>query len=147
MKIIFLVEAIHLVMTMNKFKIGDEVDFVNDYGVVFRDKIISKVYKDDYGETRYITKDSDTPWFGSKEKNFYFSGEYTPECLDIKLNNGEIAKFTRFSDWEDKIFIIGKDENSFTAILVNNMMHSSEGDFEEAGFKLLNEFQPVGVSL
>jgi hypothetical protein len=26
-------------------------------------------------------------------------------------------------------------------------MHSSEGDFEEAGFKLLNEFQPVGVSL
>jgi hypothetical protein len=130
-----------------KFKIGDKVDFVNDYGIVFPDREISGVEIGNFGETRYFTKESDTPWYSSDEKHFHHIGKYVPECLDIKLNNGEIAKFTRFSDWGDKIFTIGKDEKSFAAILANNIMHSSEGDFEEAGFKLLNEFQPVGVSL
>lgn len=84
-------------MSVPKFEIGDKVDFVNDYGVVFKGKTITDIEVQD-GAFRYQVEPNDTPWFLKYEKNLHKAGTYEEPNLDIKLNNGSVARFCHFSD-------------------------------------------------
>jgi len=126
-----------------KFKPGDKVDFVNDNGVIFRDKIIEKVEINHNGEIGYITKNSETPWFASPEKNFYPAGEYKEENKDLILENGLVAKFVAngFLSGE-KIFEINDGGLVYKVILTDGNLYSISSDTEEAQNLLIDDFQP-----
>ncbi len=51
-----------------KFKVGDRVNFVNDYGIKFPNKIVRKIELIN-NEPRYHIEPTDTPWFPSYERN------------------------------------------------------------------------------
>jgi hypothetical protein len=55
-----------------KFKIGDKVTYVNDYGVTFPNRTIVGIdYWDGYPEPRYFMEPSgNPPHYASKESNF-----------------------------------------------------------------------------
>lgn len=52
-----------------KFKIGDEVVFTNDYGVVFYGKKIKSLDPQQDGSFRYFYEPTDAPWFSVRESN------------------------------------------------------------------------------
>lgn len=58
-----------------KFKVGDKVDFINDYGVVFEDRIIIGIDTTSQMATkypempRYHIEPTDCPWYSKEEKN------------------------------------------------------------------------------
>ena len=62
-------------MSKAKYKIGDKVDFINDYGVVFENKTIAGIdttswIAKKYPEMpRYHLEPTDSPWFSNEEKN------------------------------------------------------------------------------
>jgi hypothetical protein len=62
-------------MKTPKFKVGDKVDFINDYGVEFPDRTIVGIeYWDGYDEPRYFMHPSGNPeHYSSKESNFRLS--------------------------------------------------------------------------
>lgn len=51
-------------------KIGDEVIFVNSYGVCFGKDIIKKTEDISYGTLGIITENTDTPWYASDISHF-----------------------------------------------------------------------------
>ena len=57
--------------TKPKFKIGQKVVFINDYGVNWGEKIITKYEWDEVRGHTYQYEGTDTPWFYSSERNFY----------------------------------------------------------------------------
>lgn len=140
-----------------KFKIGDKVDFVNDYGVIFKDRIIKEIHynfwENYYGNSknvseeqkndiRYVFENDDTPWFPHKETNLHLAGTYQAPNLDIELNNGLIAKFSHTTYWGENVYIIETSNKSFNVVLLKGKIHSFHADFEEAGFLIKKEFQP-----
>ncbi len=127
----------------SKFNIGDKVDYVNDFGVVFKGRMITKVHNKE-SEFEYSITPDDAPWVLTPEKNLHITGTYNTESFDIKLNNGNIAKFSHYDDWYNKVFKIIDDDVPFNAVLLENrnILYSITGDFEEAGFPLLDKFQP-----
>lgn len=66
-----------------KFKIGDKVDFTNDYGVKFPNLTITGIdYWEGYAEPRYFFEPSGNPaHYASKEVNF----KLTPIVKDSPL--------------------------------------------------------------
>ncbi|MDJ1632287.1 hypothetical protein [Rhizobium rhizogenes] len=61
-------------MTEAKFKIGDKVNFTNDYGVRFEGKTI--IGSEDWGNgPRYFLEPTDTPWFSFNEANLSLVSE------------------------------------------------------------------------
>lgn len=57
-------------MSRHKFKLGDRVEMVNDYGVSFPGKIIVSVETTTYGPA-YKIKPTDSPWFAVPERNLF----------------------------------------------------------------------------
>lgn len=127
-------------MKKNKFNVGDKVDFVNDYGVIFKDKTITEVNFID-GVYRYQVEPNDTPWFLKYEKNLHLAGTYDENSLDLELNNGMIAKFAYCDDNANKIYKFEHEGLPMTAILIDGSLHSIS-DFEEPIGSLKDEFQP-----
>ena len=127
---------------MAKFKVGDKVDFVNDFGVVFPDRVITGVDTSE-GKARYSIEPDECPWVLSKEKNLWFAGTYDPAVMNLKLNCGAVAKFVGCSDWGDKRFEIEEGGQTFQAVLLNNVLYSISS-YEEPNAPLKNKFQPVG---
>ncbi len=58
---------------MNKYNIGDEVIFINDFGIDFGKRRITSVDKVSYSGSGYGYKitPTDTPWFAIKEENLF----------------------------------------------------------------------------
>ncbi len=127
-----------------KFKVGDKVDFVNDYGVVFKDKTITEVESSDYG-FKYQFEPTDTPWHLSYEKNFHLANTYIAPNTDLILNNGICAKFLRFTDGfsgeSQKIFSIQTNKHNFNCVLVGDTLYSISSIFEEPIEALETQFQ------
>ena len=66
-----------------KFKVGDKVDFTNDYGVFFPNKTITGIeYWDSSPEPRYYYEPSDSPWFASRESHFALTPEPTARVVE-----------------------------------------------------------------
>jgi hypothetical protein len=128
----------------NKFNIGDKVDFVNDYGVIFKDKVITDV-KLINGEFRYQIEPNDTPWFLIYEKNLYLAGTYKEPNINIELNNGTIAKFLGYDDWNNKVYCIVIGNKSFNAVLLHEKTLYSISDYEEPS-PLKYQLQPRKAS-
>lgn len=130
----------------SKFKIGDKVDFVNDYGVIFRNRIITDIEVID-NRYRYQVVPNDTPWFLKYEKNLYLEGTYQEPNLDLELNNGDIAKFRRYTDGFSgeayKIYTITNDTKSFDCALLDGKLYSISVVFEEPICPLDEQFQPI----
>lgn len=126
-----------------RYEVGDQVDFVNDYGVIFRDKVITGIDERD-DEIRYFYAPTDAPWFSVPEKNFHPAGEYEPESFNLKLNNGASAKFIRHDDWGNKLYEIANGEQTVLACLLEgNTLYSVTHDYEEPIAPLHKDMQPA----
>ena len=71
-------------MIKAKYKVGDNVDFVNDYGVVFEDKTIIEVdtiskTAIEHNEPLYYIAPVDSHWMYKKERNLRYSEVPTKE--------------------------------------------------------------------
>ncbi|UOF81260.1 hypothetical protein [Caudoviricetes sp.] len=68
-------DPFYSVIRKPKFEVGQIVDFVNDYGVVFPNrrvlKVVHPILNDCLikGEPCYELEGSDCPWFPSRERN------------------------------------------------------------------------------
>ena len=59
-------------VNLPKYKVGDSVTFINDYGVVFTNlKVIGTERWDGYDEYRYFVEPSSSPWFSHKESSLF----------------------------------------------------------------------------
>lgn len=125
----------------NKFNIGDKVDFVNDYGVIFKDHTITNFTLYEFGGYLYDTDKNNTSWFWKREKNLHLAGTYIEPVLDLELNNGLVAKFSHFDDWDNKVFTIELEPNSVNVVLVDGVLHSIS-DYDEPLGILKKEHQP-----
>lgn len=54
-----------------KFKIGQKVVFVNDYGVNFGEKTVSDYEWDDIRGHTYQYEPNETPWYKTNERNLF----------------------------------------------------------------------------
>ncbi|MCT7591523.1 MULTISPECIES: hypothetical protein [Arcobacteraceae] len=125
----------------NQFIIGDKVDFVNDYGVIFKDHTITNFTLYEFGGYLYDTDKNDTSWCWKKEKNLHLTGTYVEPNLDLELNNGSFAKFSHFDYWDNKVFIIKTEWNSFNAVFIDGVLHSIS-DHDEPIEPIHNKYQP-----
>jgi len=127
-------------MTTSKFKVGEQVDFLNPHNVLFKEHTIKNIEKDEKGETRYFL-DTSCYWISKPESCLFYPGTYAPPSpQEIVLNNGEIAKFSHYSDWGEKVFIM-KIVIERAAVLVDRVFYSLS-DYDEASFPLPEIFQP-----
>lgn len=123
----------------NKFNIGDRVDFVNDYGVVFKDYTITNFALYEFGGYIYDTDKNDTPWCWKLEKNLHLAGTYKKESMDLNLNNGTIAKYETVDFWGNKVYKI--DRLLRTAVMVDGRLHTVNSE-DEPIQPLSDEWQP-----
>lgn len=54
-----------------KFLVGQKVIFINDYGVNWGERTITKHQWDDIRENIYQINNTDTPWFMLSERNLF----------------------------------------------------------------------------
>lgn len=125
----------------NKFNIGDKVDFVNDYGAIFKGHTITNFTLYEFGGYLYDTDKNDTSWCWKREKNLHISGTYVIPNPDLVLNNGLIAKFSHFDDWDNRVFTIELESNSVNVVLVDGLLHTIS-DYDEPLGVLKKEYQP-----
>ncbi len=91
-----------------KYKAGDEVTFINDYGVVFTNRKIIGVEKwEGCDEFRYFVEPSDSPWYSHKETSLH--GADTDPIIDVVV--GHKIRHTMgwneaITDWLDH-FVVG----------------------------------------
>lgn len=76
-----------------------------------------------------------------KEKNLHLAGTYIEPVLDLELNNGLVAKFSHFDDWDNKVFTIELEPNSVNVVLVDGALHSIS-DCDEPIEPLIEKYQP-----
>ena len=128
-------------MLQPKFKVGDEVDFVNDFGIVFNNKkIIGINYDFSPGDITYNIKPTETPWYPAEEKNLYSKGTYQKPNLDEELLNGKIAKFLHYDDNCQKVFEVGEDVWKINVVLIDGILYSISTFGEPLG-KIDEEYQ------
>ena len=128
---------------MKKFKIGDKVDYVNNYGVLFENKTIVDIDESGKWGDMYYYEPSDTPWMHVYAKNLHIPGTYISPSRDLELQNGTTAKFLHYDDWDRKIFLIATGEKTIKAVdLDEDSLYSIRGDFGEPCCPLKEEFQP-----
>ena len=130
----------------NKFNIGDKVDFINDYGVVFSEQTITNFTLYEFGGYLYDTDKNCTSWCWYKEKNLKPINTYKIKNFDMELNNGLIAKFLHFSYWDNRMYIIENNQRIFNAVLVDSVLYSVTDD-DEPIEPLNNEYQAKNKDL
>lgn len=130
----------------NKFNIGDKVDFINDYGVVFSEQTITNFTLYEFGGYLYDTDKNCTSWCWYKEKNLKPINTYEIQNFDMELNNGLIAKFLHFSYWDNRMYIIENNQRIFNAVLVDSVLYSVTDD-DEPIEPLNNEYQAKNKDL
>lgn len=101
----------------NKYKIGDKVDFVNEFGVIFKDKTITGIDTKEE-DPRYFIEPCDNPWLSKKEKFLHYKDTYAIKNHDLELNNGSIAMFSHYDFWHNKIYKIKDENRTFDAVLI-----------------------------
>jgi hypothetical protein len=100
-----------------KYKAGDVVTFINDYGVVFTGfKIIGIEKWEGCDEFRYFVEPSDTPWYSHKESLLY--GVDADPIVDVVA--GHEIRHTMgwnevITDWLDH-FVVGNSLAIFREI-------------------------------
>ena len=89
---------------MKKLNIGDEVDYVNDFGVLFKGHRVIELDTSADEESYFIN--TDCHWVSKKRKNLYSPGTYKRESRDIKLRNGIVAIFDSSTFFGEPIYKI-----------------------------------------
>lgn len=118
-----------------KYKVGDELTYINDYCVNWGLRTITDMVQDQWGWSYYISP-TDTPWCPVREKNLYVPG--TEPTFDLELNNGMTAKLVE-TDWNgNRYYNIG----GRIAVLTDGFLYTTVGDFAEACCRLDEQFQP-----
>lgn len=124
-------------MNAPKFKVGDKVDYVNEFGVLFPNHTVISIDDDtENGEIKYFIDTS-----CKKEKNLYKPGTYEPENFDLLLRNGKTAKFLCHDFWCNKVYLIPDDGKELEAVLVDGSLYT-RNSYEEPCCKFDNDLQP-----
>jgi len=126
-----------------KFKVGDSVDFVNDYGVVFEGLNITEVKIARKGYEYRVTP-AEFSWTFKREENLHPAGTYVKKCKDLSLKNGMSAEYTHVDSQGNSVYKIQVNEDiARVVVLLDGMLYTCEGDWEEPGFPLEESFQPL----
>ena len=85
----------HLGLTKHKYKIGDKVIFVNDFGVCWGVKTITGL-DERSGRPTYHYEPTDTPWFSTNEENLILASR-----SDLRASQEELQVKYGFmpTDW------------------------------------------------
>jgi len=126
-------------------KVGDTVWWRNDYGLVFKNKIIGFNYEDEYNEDEYnkqykcfVHLDTDAYWFPKNHK--HLSKEPLEEISqDIKLNNGLVAEF--IGEDFGRRYEIKTETKTIKAVAVDGALYSVSSSFGEPISPLPKELQ------
>ena len=128
-------------MNTPKFKVGDKVDYVNEFGVLFPNHTIISIDEDTKnGEIKYFI-DIDCHWVSIDEKNLHQPCTYKPENLDLFLRNGKTAKFLCHDFWGNKVYLIPDDGKELEAVLIDGSLFT-RNSYEEPCCKFDNDLQP-----
>jgi len=124
-----------LVAANPKYAIGDDVTFINDYGVVFTDRKIIGVEKwEGNDEFRYFVEPSDSPWFSHKESTLYAVGD------DLVVDVVAGHKIRNTTGWNEAIT---KMLNYF---VVGNSLGIFRDQVRATEFALANPVQVTGTT-
>jgi hypothetical protein len=122
-----------------KYKVGDEVIWINDYCVNWGLQTITDMEQDRWGWNYYISPTA-TPWCPVEEKNLHIPG--TEPIFDLELNNGMTVKLVE-TDWNgNRHYDIGGKK----AVLTDGYLYSTVGDWEEPCCRLGEQYQPKSVN-
>lgn len=128
-------------MNLSKFKVGNKVDYVNEFGVLFPNHTIISIDADtENGEIKYFI-DTSCCRVSKKEKNLHKPGTYKPKNFDLLLRNGKTAKFLCHDFWGNKVYLVPDDEKELEAVLVDGSLYTRTL-YEEPCFKFDNDLQP-----
>lgn len=118
-----------------KYKVGDVAHFINDYGIVFKDRIITG-FDSDYDEPRYFIKNMEPLSFSVKERNLH---KELPITQPLQLQNGDKAEFIGCNFWGDRIYQV----KNIKCALVDGKLLNVGNDEDEPGFPIQDQFQPI----
>lgn len=125
----------NLIQLQPKYKVGDEVTYINDYCVNWGARTITGMEQDKWGWNYYISP-TDTPWCPVSEKNLHIPG--TEPSFDIELNNGMVLTLVSTDDNANRYYKIdGK-----RVVLIDGKLHCVGGDWDEPGFPIDEQYQP-----
>lgn len=66
----------------SKFKLGDLVTFINDYGVKWPEKTVVGIEERPGEEPRYFLQPTDCPWFPTRESNLVLDADDPVVCSE-----------------------------------------------------------------
>lgn len=118
-----------------KYKVGDELTYINDYCVNWGLRTITDMVQDKWGWNYYISP-TETPWCPVREKNLYVPG--TEPTFELELNNGMTVKLVE-TDWNGNRYY---DIGGRKAVLTDGSLYSTVSDWEEPCCRLDEQFQP-----
>ncbi len=93
-----------------KFKIGDLVTFVNDYGVKWPERTVVGTDDSAEGEPRYFLNPTDSPWMSKRESQLILDAEDPVLCVE----GGHKIRHTtiNFEQW----FLLGLTQHAFKTL-------------------------------
>lgn len=118
-----------------KYSIGDSVVWINDYCTNLGLRTITGMEQDKWGWKYYVSS-MDTPWSPIREKNLYFSG--TEPKFNLVLNNGMSVFLVETDSNANRYY----DVNGTKAVLIDGVLYSVDGDWDEPCDQLEMQFQP-----
>lgn len=129
-------------MLKAKYNPGDKVDYVNEFGAIFRDWVIREKDNRYTDEIRYFIEDSETPWYSYREENLHPAGTYLSHSLDIKLNCGGFGVFSHYDEWHKKVYAItSEDKFLFNAVMLEDGLLYGYSSYSEPTSKLNDIYQ------
>lgn len=125
-------------------KVGDTVYWTNEYGVDFENKIIGFNYDGWFQEKykKFVHLDTGCYWFPHSVAELSKT-KPEPKSLDLNLRNGLVAKFVGTDDFSNFLYTIDVNGHEHKVVLVDGLLHTIIGDFEEPGKPIKGEFQPL----
>jgi len=131
-------------------KVGDWVEWENDYGAVFRHQVLGFDTETEFNKDyeRYVHLDKDSYWMPHDHRTLRkVDGPIAPgqdfvgvRKEDLPLQNGTTAKFLEVDFWGRDIYRIDLGEKEIRAVMVDGALHSVSEDGEPI-MPLREEFQ------
>lgn len=120
-----------------KYKVGDEVIYINDYCVNWGKAVIMDIdleYKFGPMYTIEIAGRGKSSFVG--ENNLHIPG--TEPTFDLELNNGMVLTLVSTDDNANRYYKI----NDKRVVLIDGELHCVGGDWDDPGFPIDEQYQP-----
>lgn len=122
-----------------KYAIGDKVDYVNEFGVLFKERVITEIDTTSVDKPMYFINTS-AYWISKDEYCLYTPGTYIEPSTDLLLKNDVVAKFSHYDDFCRKVYTLPFNNISLNVVLVDGVLFTIS-DYGEPLSRLKDEYQ------